>query len=414
MGTPDTDFKLECPLDKAFEAYERRYRRHHEDIELDNSSWRMELRHRLDNFQQRAERLQPSSDALIDPFPVYTPQQRKSTRPRRKKWQSLVRLDFEALKYQLDELNRLTDELQSSDRRQEQAERSFDNVAASLATALRRSNAEVRPCIEKDFIERDLIEVQSDRTPQPPIAYELEAYYSAVSTLRNVAERIGELQSEQQEQRERRGVMEDQGQVLGQSEDDLLRHWTKTLSMAYQDFERAQGNVVFARKSCEHAGIAIPAWAEINRGEQQPFDDAGQMEGESQLLDGPGAELKHVIHWHESAKKGRFEHRGIWDGTSTLHTTPAFGPHRSGVRKTRPCDPYRLARLCLPLIVAAVPLVAARSNEVMIQDTLPIVTELAGSQSPRNDQNVVSRVLITGFQYALAVWPPLILTSTLR
>lgn len=399
MGTPDADFSLEGPPDTAFEAYDRRYR-YLGDIEFDNSSRLMELRHRLDNLQQHYDRLQSSLEVLVDSSEVDPPKQRKSPSARRKKLQSAVRLDLEALKYHLDELERLTDELRSSDRRQEQAERSF----------------EMRPCIEKylterdlimrHLVERNLIENQSDRTPQPLIAYELEAYYSAVSALRNMGERIGELESEQQEQWERRGVMEDQGYVLDQSEDDFLRHWNNTLSMANQDFERAQGNVVFARKSCEHAGIAIPAWAEIGSGEQQPFDDAGRTEAESQSLGVSAAQLKHVVSWHESAERGSFEYRRIWDDTSTPHTTPALGRYFSRARKKRPCNFHQLARSCFPLIAAAVPLVAARSNEGMVQDALPPETEPGGLHSPRNGQK---EMLSTVFESTLAISPPLIL-----
>lgn len=400
MGTPDTDSSLTA----SFKAYERRYR-HLEDIELDNRSWRLDLRHRLDNLQQQLDRLHSRVEDFVDPSPVRSPEQRKSPRPRRKKLQSSAPLDFEALKDQADALNKLADELRDPDRVQEQGGRSFENAAAQILTILRSSSlVPMIPCT-KDFIKD-----QPDPTPQPPTACELEAYYAAVTTLRNMGERFGDLQNEQQEQWERRGVMECQGQRLDQSDAEFLQDWETTLSLAEEDFRGAQKEVFAAREACSCAGITIPAEAKANQGDQRTFDGASRMEGELPLLDGPEAQLvylKHVEPRYESSERGRLEHRGIWDGTSILHTTPAWGQ----CFKKWPCKPSQLARVCLPLIAAAVPLVTATSDEILAQDPVPTMTELGRLQSPRNDQNAVREAMSTVSQSMLAISPPIILVG---
>lgn len=367
----------------------------------------MELRHRLDNFRQHLDRLQSSFELLVDPPAVAAPESPKRPRSRRKKLQSCVRLDHEALRAQVDAMDKLTDELRSNDKRQEQAESSFDNAVAQIAIKLRKSKMPLRPCVQ-----RDLIEDQSDRAPQPLISPELETYYEAASTLRLMQERIGDLQTEQQEQWGRRVLMEDQGQVLDQSEDNFLRYWNDTLSIAHRDFEQARENAKSARTLCEISGIMVPAWAEINSEVQQQLDSAGLMVGEPPLLDDPEAEtvsFMRATNCYKSTGKRPLEHREIWQDILTSHTTPAWRQLFSDVRKKRPYSPSRLSRLCLPLIAAAMPLVTAGSNEVMDQNALPTATEPDGTHSLDNNQNVVREALSTASQYMLAISPPLIL-----
>jgi hypothetical protein len=267
MSTQEDNASQQYPLGQAFVAYERRYR-HLGDIEFDNSSRRMELRHRLDNFRQHFDRLQTSVEHLLEPLPSTTDSTTspKKPRARRKKLQSAVKLDLQALEWQLHALDELAEEFRGNDKKQEDAERSFDNAVQNISTKLRRSKlipeSETAPEVSLAPTIVSVSEHPSDASP--PIAAELEAYYEAVSTLRNMGERIGELQGEQQEQWERRGVMEDQGQVLDESEEQFLRAWKDILDVAYKDFTIAQAAVEKARLDCDAMNISIPTWAEVN------------------------------------------------------------------------------------------------------------------------------------------------------
>lgn len=369
----------------------------------------MELRHQLDNLQQRFDRFQSSIGPLGDSSMDGSLKDVKKPRARRKKLQSSLCRDFAAIKESMDAWVVLTEELRASDRHREQAGKAFDNVVASITASLRRSEA----CIP-----RALVEDQSVRTlqppicsPQPPISSELEAYYHSVSTLRNMGERVAELQCEQGEQWERRRLMEDQGQVLDQSDDDFLRCWEETLSVASQDLERAQRDVAFARESCEDAGVVIPAWAVHNTGPQQVYDDAVHTRGELQSRDDPEAKLVDVTRierWCEP-KNEPLQCPGIKDDSPIPNTTSARGQYLSYVRKKQLCNPSRLARWCSPLMAAMVPLVNATINESTTKEVLSSVTELDGLQSLRNDQNAVREVISTASQYMLAISPPLIL-----
>jgi hypothetical protein len=255
------------PLGQAFEAYERRYR-HLGYVEFENSSRRMEWRHRLDNFRQHFDRLQNSIELLLQPSTstIDSNASPKKPRARRKKLQSAVKLDLEALEKQLLALDGITEELRSNDQMQEDAERSFDNAVQTISTQLRQSKLIPEDETAPEVCLAPTVGSMSEHPSNisPPIAAELEAYYAAVSTLRNMGERIGELQSEQQEQWERRGVMEDQGQVLDQSEDDFTRTWNDTLEIAYKDFIAAQAAVERTRQDCDAMNISIPTWAEVN------------------------------------------------------------------------------------------------------------------------------------------------------
>jgi hypothetical protein len=241
----------------------------------------MEWRHRLDNFRQHFDRLQNSVELLLQPSAstIDSNASAKKPRARRKKLQSAVKLDLEALQKQVLALDEITEELRSNDQKQEDAERSFDNAVQTINTQLRHSKLipedETAPEVYLAPTVGSMSEHPSNISP--PIAAELEAYYAAVSTLRNMGERIGELQSEQREQWERRGVMEDQGQVLDQSEDDFTRTWNDTLEVAYKDFTAAQAAVERTRQNCDTMNIRIPTWAEVNSvGEKEDLssDDA--------------------------------------------------------------------------------------------------------------------------------------------
>jgi hypothetical protein len=229
----------------------------------------MELRHRLETLQQHLDRFETSCESLVEKPTTDTADTNASPRKprgRRKKLLSAVSLEFQALKDQIQALNMLADEIRSSDRKQENAGKSFDNAVRFMSSTLRRSKLvpenEQAPYVSLAPTIASTSEHSSDVSP--PIPAELEAYYAAISTLRNMGERIGELQAEQQEQWERRGVMEDQGQVLEQTEDEFLRMWHDLLSIAYNDFTAAQTAVDKARQVCDATNIAIPSWAEVN------------------------------------------------------------------------------------------------------------------------------------------------------
>lgn len=258
-------------LGQAFDTYERRYGRL-ERVNFDNSSRRMELRHRLDNLQRHLDRLQESVGLLVEkPTTTTTTTTDSNTSPkkprgRRKKLHSDVDLDFQALRDQIHYLDVLTEDLRNSDRKQEDAEKSFDNAVHAISTTLRRSKLIPK---NEEAADVSLAPTLASASEHPsdvasPIAAELEAYYAAVSTLRNMGERIGELQAEQQEQWERRGVMEDQDQVLEQSEEEFLHMWNDVLQNAYNDFATAQTAVKETREVCHTMEITIPPWADVN------------------------------------------------------------------------------------------------------------------------------------------------------
>ena len=266
------DASQHYPLGPAFDTYERRYIRL-ESINFENSSQRMELQHRLATLQQHLDRFETSYEHLVEKPTTTTTTttadtnaSQKKPRGRRKKLLSAVKLDLQALKDQIQNLNVLADELRSSDRKQENAGRSFDNAVQVISSTLRRSKLvtenEGAPYVSLAPTIASTSERSSDISP--PIAAELEAYYAAISTLRNMGERIGELRAEQQEQWERRGVMEDQGQVLEQTEDEFLRMWHDVLTIAYNDFKVAQTTVDETRRICHATNIAIPSWAEVD------------------------------------------------------------------------------------------------------------------------------------------------------
>jgi hypothetical protein len=103
-------------LDQVFKAFNRRQYRLR-DIAFDNSSHRMKLRHRLDNLEHHLVRLQNSLGLLVQPTNLdLSP---KKPRTRRKKLQTTVILDVEALVGQIQALNFISEEFRESDRKQD-------------------------------------------------------------------------------------------------------------------------------------------------------------------------------------------------------------------------------------------------------------------------------------------------------
>lgn len=72
-----------------------------------------------------------------------------------------------------------------------------------------------------------------------------------------MGERLGELQVEQQEQWERRGLVDDQGGLLEQTEEEFVCTWEEILGAAYNDFTAAQTATREARAVCDVMNIAF-------------------------------------------------------------------------------------------------------------------------------------------------------------
>jgi hypothetical protein len=260
------DDTLQSNLDETFEAYRRR-RLRLEDALFDTSSQRMELLHRLENLEQHFERLQMSVELLLEkPDPAKSDVSTKKPRARRKKLHSTANLDFEAFKGQMLMLHLLSEDLREGDKKQDEAIVSFDNATQAISTALRKRKLITDNDAEVDVFLARTPSVRStgDADVFPPIPGELEAYYAAVGDLRNMRERIGDLQLEKQEQEVRRGLEEDQGQLLELNDDDFHRTWSETLRVAYNDFETARTILLEAREACDRNNIDIPSWAIVN------------------------------------------------------------------------------------------------------------------------------------------------------
>jgi hypothetical protein len=254
-------------LDQVFKAFNRRQYRLR-DIAFDNSSHRMKLRHRLDNLEHHLVRLQNSLGLLVQPTNLdLSP---KKPRTRRKKLQTTVILDVEALVGQIQALNFISEEFREGDRKQDGTEKSCDNAAQALSTALRKRGLVSDEDVGSDVFLAPTPKAQSVSSidTSPSIPAELQAYYAAISLSRNMSERIGDLQVEKQEQWERRGLEEDQGQLLDQNEDEFLRAWSDTLKPAYNNYETAKAAVKESRELCDRNNIDIPSWAREYREDQ--------------------------------------------------------------------------------------------------------------------------------------------------
>jgi hypothetical protein len=204
------DASQQNPLDRIFEAYERR-RIRLECINSENSSQRMELWHRLDKLEQHLDRLQTSVEPrIVQPSATATTDSnvsQKKPRARRRKLHASTNLDLEALRVQIHDFDLLTEEL----RWQEDAEKAFDNAVLVMSAQLRMNNLLLRD--EEVLVACAPTFASISGHPNAislPIEAELEHYYAAIATLRNTRERIADLQVEQQDQWVRRGLTEDQ------------------------------------------------------------------------------------------------------------------------------------------------------------------------------------------------------------
>jgi hypothetical protein len=260
------DDTLHSNLDEIFEVYRRR-RRRLEATTSKNSTQRMDLRHRIENLEQHLDRLQVSVEQLLEkPNPAKPDVSSKKPRSRRKRLHATANLDFKALKDQILALHLVSEDLREGDTRQDEAIASFDNATQAISTALRKRELVIDNEAEFDvFLARTpSVRYTGEAETSPPLPVELEAYYAAVGDLRNMSERIGDLQVEKQEQEERRGLEEDQGQLLEPNEDDFRRTWSETLEVAYNNFETAHNTFLQAREACNRKNIDIPSWAIVN------------------------------------------------------------------------------------------------------------------------------------------------------
>jgi hypothetical protein len=211
--SPLNDTSQQNPLDQISEAYERR-RIRLECINPENSSQRMDLCHRSDNLEQGLNLLQTSVEPrVVQPSATASTDSnvsQKKPRARRKKLHASTNLDLEALRVQIHDFDLLTEEL----RWQEDAEKAFDNAVLVMSAQLCMNNflprdEEVLVACAPMFASFACMSGHPNAISLP-IEAELEHYYAAIATLRNTRERIDDLQVEQQEQRVRRGLTEDQ------------------------------------------------------------------------------------------------------------------------------------------------------------------------------------------------------------
>jgi hypothetical protein len=136
---------------------------------------------------------------------------RKKSRAWRKKLHTSIDLDLEAHKAQMYALRLLTEDLRDHDRKQEDAEKAFDNAVLVMSAQLRMNN--LLPRDEEVLVACAPTFASISGHPNAislPIKAELEDYYAAIGALSIMGERIADLQVEQQERWVHRGLIEDQ------------------------------------------------------------------------------------------------------------------------------------------------------------------------------------------------------------
>jgi hypothetical protein len=313
-------------LEDVLYALDRRYRAFSE-IAYNTSSQRMDMCHRLDNLQYSLARLETSIGDLMKKVIVVKPNTaRKRRQFRLKELESSVHLDTKELRERIIFLNTLTAEIRITERAMEKAGDSFRNAHQAALTAFRR-----RKLINVDAIGSDVTLVP---TPlQSPLMSsagavdtvdELQGYYAAVGTLRNMRERVWDLQAEQQDQWERRGLLEDQGHVFEQNDEEFALAWDKPLGVANKDFEEARTAVEDARRACIQANVTIPSWAEVD----SVGDDLQPGEGDSSIQEAVSPPnsvppAHHLDNFTEQDAETAKE-RSLHDRGSPFSTPPAY------------------------------------------------------------------------------------------
>lgn len=263
---PRGDVSPDYTLEQIFLTLDRRHRRFSDAMHR-TSSQRMEMYHHIVNLQYSMSRLQDSVSSLVNKDGAVKPKaSHDRPRTRLKKLRSSVHLDAEELGTRIENLLALTTEVQSTERALGEAERSFDNARQVMSSALRRQNI-----LDFDDSQPDVALIptlsqsySSCSVVASATATELKTYYTAVGRLKNMRERLSDLQIEKEEQWDRRMLLEDQGQFLEQTEEEFNLAWGGTLESAIAAFQEAHSTVKEARKVCVEAGVTIPSWAEVD------------------------------------------------------------------------------------------------------------------------------------------------------
>lgn len=133
--SPLNDASKQDSLDRIFAAYERRHS-HLECIRFVNSSQRMELYHRLDNLERHLDRLHSSVEPLVAQPATIASTHSKASQKKLSARHANINLDLEALKGQVNAFNMFTEELRYHDRRQEDAEKSFNHAVRVISARL--------------------------------------------------------------------------------------------------------------------------------------------------------------------------------------------------------------------------------------------------------------------------------------
>jgi hypothetical protein len=285
------------------------------------------MSHRLDNLQYSLARLETSIGDLMKKVIVVKPNAALTGRQSRlKELESSVHSDTKELRERIIFLNALTAEMRMTERAAEKAEQSFHNAHQATFTAFRR-----RKLINLDAIGSDVTLVP---TPlQSSVASsagatdtvdELQVYYAAVGTLKNMRERIWDLQAEQQEQWERRGLLEDQGHVFEQNDEEFVLAWDRPLGVANKDFEEARTAVEDARRACIQANVTIPSWAEVNSVGDE-LEPGGRDSPIQEAVSPPNSvpQAHHLDNFAEQDAETAKE-RLLQDRGSPLSTPPAY------------------------------------------------------------------------------------------
>lgn len=220
-----------------------------------NASQFMAVYHRLDNFQHSFNRLQESAGALI----------RKSKDRGLQSLQKEVHLDVKALEDHCQGLQTLVESLRSHQATMELSERHFDKASRAIFEAFSQSNSGLREVAATGLWHQSASLAPSSHPETSPMPIQLEDFCREIGRSRNMRERLWELEEERQEQLERRCLLEDQEQVLEQTDEAFALEWDQILQKSKRDLQDAYEQAQNARRACTEAGVEIPFWAEVDR-----------------------------------------------------------------------------------------------------------------------------------------------------
>ncbi|KAM0718566.1 hypothetical protein Q7P37_005636 [Cladosporium fusiforme] len=254
------------PFDRLVETYDRR-QHHFTAIKRENSTKRMDLEHRLLNLQEELDRFRDSVGALMSKVAGKKPLDNSvKPRARHRKLQDAVYRDLRAIEERCQHLETLSVDIRAHDKRLEAREMAFDNVCRVIFHQLSAhglsSSADHG---DNDSLKStSFFESASSVATTTPTAPELSNYFFAFSHLRDMSERIDDLSGEQGEQKERRGLLEDQGYTLDENEEEFSSRWQSTMKPAERNYNEARLALENAQKLCADANIEIPGWASMD------------------------------------------------------------------------------------------------------------------------------------------------------